>query len=271
MSRMINFGNGLQRKYLDESSDKLVSDADKTQAQKDQEALRKHAESKAEKRNAKLDKRDANRKDLVEDAKDQIVLTKKDKVDRLEQLDDDLENKIERQVVEAKEKTNHLAREHGLKEPDNPEALKHDRYHCYRCDTHLHVPDAYKDLDPEVQALFGGDEDVRHLCCYCFGKMEDGEIVKVQTKKGSSKKVRLMIYDPEAFVRENADEIHQDDIDHIENLSKERIAYYNSKIKKYEGVYSLIGKVKHDKIQEVDDLENTVRNNAPTRWNYGGR
>ena len=24
-------------------------------------------------------------------------------------------------------------------------------------------------------------------------------------------------------------------------------------------------------IQEVDDLIETVRNNAPTRWNYGGR
>ncbi len=271
MSRMINFGNGLQRKYLDETSDKPVTDADKTQAQKDQEALRKYAESKAAKRNAKLDKRDANRKDLVEGAKEQIELTKQDKIDRLQDLEDNLENKIERQVIEAKEKTNHLAREHGLKEPDNPEALKHDRYHCYRCDMHLHVPDAYKDLDPEVQSLFGGDEEVRHLCCYCFGKMEDGEIIKVQTKETSSKKVRLMIYDPESFVRDNADEVHQDDKDHIEKLTAEHIAYFKSKIKKYEGVYSLIGKVKHDRIQEVDDLENTVRNNANTRWNYGGR
>ena len=80
-----------------------------------------------------------------------------------------------------------------------------------------------------------------------------------------------MIYNPEDYVRENAEGIHQEDINDIEKLTKERIAYYNVKIKKYEGIYSLIGKVKHDRIQEVDDFENTVRNNAPTRWNYGNR
>ena len=270
MSRMINFGNGLQRKYLDESSDKLVSDAEKTQAQKDQEALSKHAESKREKRDARLQHRDDNRKSIAEDAKDQIELTKKDKVDRLQELDDNLENKIERQVDEAKGKTNHLARMHGLSEPDNPEALKHDRLHCYKCDMHLHIPNAYKDLPSDVQALLGNDNDVRHLCCYCFGKMDDGEIIKLQDGE-SDKRIRMMVYDPESFVRENADEIHEEDKQHIEDLTVERIAYYKSKIKKYEHVVSLIGTVKHDNLQEVDDLENTVRNNAPTRWNYGNR
>ena len=41
MSRMINFGNGLQRKYINKSEDKPVSDADKKQVDKDHEALRK--------------------------------------------------------------------------------------------------------------------------------------------------------------------------------------------------------------------------------------
>ena len=270
MSRMINFGNGLQRKYINKSEDKPVSDAEKTQAEKDQEALRKHAESKREARDARLQHRDDNRKSIIEDSEDQIELTKKDKVNRLQELEDNKENRIEVQVKEAKEKTNHLAREHGLSEPNNPEALEHDRLHCYKCDMHLHIPNAYKDLPVEVRALLGSDESIRHLCCYCFGKMEDGEIVKLQDSE-SDRKVRLMIYNPEAYVRENADEINDSDIQHIEHLTVERIAYYKAKIKRYENVISLIGNVKHDTIQEVDDLIETVRNNAPTRWNYGGR
>lgn len=270
MSRMIKFGNGLQRKYKTNPESDIVSDADKSQAQKDHEALRKHAESKRGEREERMEYRDANRKSVIEDSQEQIELTKQDKLDRLQQLEDQKENKIERQVIEAKGKTNHLARKYGLKEPNNPEALKHDRYHCYKCDMHLHIPDAYKNLPTEVQGLFD-DKDVRHLCCYCFGKMEDGEIIKLQTDEFSDKKVRVMIYDPESFVRENADEIHQDDIKEIEKLTVERIAYYNAKIKKYEGIISLIGTVKHDQLQEVDDLENTVRNLAPTRYNYGNR
>jgi len=270
MSRMIKFGNGLQRKYIANPESDVVSDAEKTQAQKDREALRKHSEAKRVEREARLEHRDANRKSVIEDSQEQIALTKQDKLDRLKQLEDEKESKIERQVMEAKGKTNHLARKYGLKEPNNPEALKHDRFHCYRCDMKLHIPNAYKELPKEVQVLFG-DDDVRHLCCFCFGKMEDGEIVKLQTDEFSDKKIRVMIYDPESFVRENADEIHQDDINHIEKLTKERIAYYNAKIKKYEGIISLIGTVKHDQLQEVDDLENTVRNLAPTRYNYGNR
>ena len=270
MTRMIKFGNGLQRKYINKSEDKPVSDADKKQVNSDREALRKYHASKAEARDARLEARDKNRKSISEDAKEQIELTKKDKVDRLQQLEDDQEDKIERQIGEAKGKTNHLARKHGLAEPNNPEALKHDRLHCYKCDMHLHIPNAYKDLPEDIQALLGSDEDIRHFCCFCFGKMDDGEIIKLQ-ETDSDKKVRMMIYNPESYVRENADEVHEDDIKHIESLTKERIAYYNARIKKYEHVVSLIGNIKHDTIQEVDDLIETVRNNAPTRWNYGGR
>jgi len=163
-----------------------------------------------------------------------------------------------------------LARKHGLAEPNNPEALKHDRLHCYKCDMHLHIPNAYKELPKDVQALFGNDQDVRHFCCFCFGKMDDGEIVKLQDSE-SNRKIRMMIYNPEDYVRENADEIHEDDIKEIKTLTKERIAYFNAKIKKYENVISLIGTVKHDNLQEVDDLENTIRNLAPTRYNYANR
>ena len=271
MSRMINFGNGLQKKYSDKSEDKPVSDADKKQVDKDHEALRKHHESKREQRDKRLKYRDDNRKSIIEDSVEQIKLTKKDRVDRLQELEDNKENRIESQIDEAKEKTNHLAREHGMQEPNNPEALKHDRFHCYICDMHLHIPDAYKNLPEDVQLLLGRDEDIRHLCCYCFGKMEDGEIIKTQTSETSDKKIRLMIYNPEEFVRENAEEINDSDIQHIEHLTEDRIAYYNSKIKRYENVISLIGTVKHDTLQDVDDLIETVRNNAPTRYNYGGR
>jgi len=267
---MINFGNGLQKKYKTDQESDIDSDSEALRKKKDREALRKHSKGKAEARDARLQYRDDNRKSIVEDSVEQIELTKKDKVNRLQQLEDNLENKIERQVVEAKGKTGHLARKHGLTEPNNPEALEHDRLHCYKCDMHLHIPNAYKELPEEVQALFGNDKDVRHLCCYCFGKMDDGEIIKLQDSE-SNRKIRMMIYNPEDYVRENADEIHEDDKKDIEKLTKERIAYYNAKIKKYENVISLIGTVKHDQLQEVDDLENTVRNLAPTRYNYGNR
>ena len=267
---MILFGNGLQKKYNTKIESDIKSDAEKSQDEKDREALNKYSASKRKERESRLEERDKNRKSITEDSKDQIKLNKKDEVNRLKQLEDNRENKIERQVKEAKEKTGHLARKHGLAEPNNPEALEHDRLHCYKCDTHLHIPDAYKKLPKEVQALFGEDSDVRHFCCFCFGKMEDGEIIKLQDTE-SDKKIRMMIYNPEDYVKENADEIHQEDIDQIKTLTKERIAYYNAKIKKYEHVVSLIGNVKHDQLQEVDDLIETVRNNAPTRWNYGGR
>ena len=270
MSRMINFGNGLQKKYKAEPESDIDSDAEALRKKKDREALRKHSKARAGAREARLESRDENRKSITEDEEEQIELTKKDKVDRLQQLEDNKENKIERQIKEARGKTGHLARKHGLSEPNNPEALEHDRLHCYKCDTHLHIPDAYKELPEEVQALFGNDNDVRHFCCFCFGKMEDGEIIKLQDSE-SDRKVRMMIYNPESYVRENADEVHQEDIDSIKTLTKERIAYYNSKIKQYEHVISLIGTVKHETLQEVDDLIETVRNNAPTRWNYGGR
>jgi len=267
---MINFGNGLQKKYKTEQESDIKSDAENKSIDKDREALRKHSKAKAEARDARLQHRDDNRKSVIEDSEEQIVLTKKDKVDRIQQLEDNKENKIERQIDEAKGKTGHLARKHGLAEPNNPEALKHDRKHCYKCDMHLHIPNAYKDLPEDVQILLGKDEDIRHFCCFCFGKMDDGEITKLQDTE-SNRKIRMMIYNPEDYVRENADEIHEDDKKEIVKLTKERIAYYNAKIKKYENVISLIGTVKHDNIQEVDDLENTVRNLAPTRYNYANR
>ena len=267
---MINFGNGLQKKYTKDSETDFKSDSDNKRIDKDRDALRKHSKEKAEARDSRLKARDDNRKSITEDSKDQIKLNKKDEVDRLQQLEDNKDNKIERQIDEAKEKTGHLARKHGLAEPNNPEALKHDRLHCYKCDMHLHVPNAYKNLPKDVQALFGNDQDVRHFCCFCFGKMDDGEIIKLQDSE-SNRKIRMMIYNPEDYVRENADEIHQEDIDQIKTLTKERIAYYNAKIKKYENVISLIGTVKHDNLQEVDDLENTIRNLAPTRYNYANR
>lgn len=270
MSNMIKFGNGLQRKYITNPESDIVSDAEKTQKEKDHEALRKHHESKRTQRESRLEERDKNRKSITDYSKEQIELTKRDESDRLKQLENNKENRIESQVKEAKEKTNHLARKHGLHEPNNPEALKHDRYHCYKCDMKLHIPDAYKQLPKEVQKLFEDDNEVRHLCCFCFGKMEDGEITKLQDKE-SDRKIRMAVYNPETYVRENAEESHQEDIKEIQDLTKERIMYYQSKIKKYEHIISFVGTVKHDNLQEVDDLENTVRNHAPTRYNYGDR
>ncbi len=269
MSRMINFGNGLQKKYKTEEESDIKSDAENKRIDKDREALKKHSKAKAGAREARLKERDDNRKSVIDYSLEQIDEAEKDKVNRLQQLEDNKYNRIDRQIDEAKQKTNHLARKHGLAEPNNPEALDHDRLHCYKCDIHLHIPNAYKKLPEEVQSLFD-DQDVRHLCCYCFGKMEDGEIVKLQDSE-SDRKIRMMIYNPADYVRANADGVHQEDIKEIETLTKERIVYYNAKIKKYENVISLIGNVKHDTIQEVDDFIETVRNLAPTRYNYGNR
>ena len=100
--------------------------------------------------------------------------------------------------------------------------------------------------------------------------MEDNEIIELKDKE-SDKKIRMAIYNPEMYVRENAEESYQEDIKEIQELTKERIMYYQSKIKKYEHIISFVGTVKHDNLEEVDDLENTVRNLAFTRWNYGDR
>jgi delta 1-pyrroline-5-carboxylate dehydrogenase len=268
MSKMMKFGNGLQKKYTNQSEDKPVSDADKNQKKKDHEALRKYHESKRAQREARMEHRDANKKTVTEYSKEQIELVKKDKEERLEQLEENKENKIERQVKEAKEKTNHLARKHGLEEPNNPEALAHDRLHCYKCDMKLHIPDAYKELPEDVQLLLGRDKDIRHLCCFCFGKMEDGEIIKLQENSDSDKKIRMMVYNPEGYVRDNAEEIHKEDIKQVEHLTKERIMYYNSKIKKYEGVVSLIGNVKHNDLEDEEHTELSFLKQFPTRYDY---
>ncbi len=267
---MMKFGNGLQRKYSTNPESNIESDAEVNRKKKDREALRKHRQSKSAEIEARMKYRDDNRKSVTEYSKEQIELTKQDKVDRLQELEDTKEHRIESQIKEAKGKTGHLARKHGLTEPNNPEALEHDRLHCYKCDMHLHIPNAYKDLPEEVQLLLGRDEGIRHLCCYCFGKMDDGEIIKLQENSDSDKKVRMMIYNPEQFVRENADGIHQSDIDHIETLTKERIAYYNAKIKKYEGIVSLIGTVKHNDLDDEEHTELSFLKQFPTRYDYAG-
>ena len=86
--------------------------------------------------------------------------------------------------------------------------------------------------------------------------MEHGEIVKLQEDDASTKKIRMMIYNPEEGAKLN-----------VKDITKERKMYIEAKIRKYEAVISLIGNVKHDYLQEGDEFENTVRNHAPTRYN----
>jgi len=91
---MINFGNGLQKKYSTNPESDIDSDAEELRKKKDREALRKHRKGKSAEVEARLQYRDDNRKSIIEDSVEQIELTKKDKVNRLQQLEDNLENKI---------------------------------------------------------------------------------------------------------------------------------------------------------------------------------
>jgi len=158
---------------------------------------------------------------------------------------------IKKIVDEAKSKTNVLARQYGLPEPNNPEALARDRLHCLACDRELHSPDAHK------RAGLGGlfdDAEVRILCCWCFGRFGDEKIQTMTEQKGDAdKRIRLAVYDPVEFCKEE-----------IEYMTDLRRIQIKSKIKRFDAM--LVGKVKHDNVEDADWMENCVKYNAKTRY-----
>lgn len=214
--------------------------------QDDRMALRRAKEKLRSERLAKIDARDEIRD-----------IAPKREINKLEK---DKESYIQKLIKEKKEMANHLARKYGLKESNNPEALLHDRLHCYICDMKLHIPNAYKELPEETQVLFGRDEDVRHLCCFCFAKMENDEIVQLQCGEEADSNIRMAIYDPESTIG--------DDVKKIEKMTADRRKYIESKIKRYEGTLSLIGKSKHNDLDDEMENERTFLSGFSTRYNY---
>ncbi len=239
---MINFsGQGLQRAYTETESE--LSTQEKEQKKKDREALRKYAESQREAREARQAKRMEKNKPITQ----QIEDFEKNGLS---------EEEIEKVTDGVMEKTNVLARKYGLPQPNNPEALEHDRTHCFTCDRHLDSPNAHKGGD--LEKLFEDDTDVRILCCWCFGRMGDDEIkstMRIENAEADAK-IRLQVYNPIESKKEE-----------IESLTSTRRIFLKTKLKKWEQDTELVGKLTR-KMGDEDYQENYYMYNAKTRYNY---
>jgi hypothetical protein len=101
------------------------------------------------------------------------------------------------------------------------------------------------------------DEDIRLMCCWCFGKMSDSDIKRSATNgEEASKEIRLKVYNPLESSKEE-----------IDSLIESKMIQLRGKLKRWEQDVALIGKIKHDYLKEGDDFENTYRNMAKTRYN----
>lgn len=254
----------LGKSYTNNVETKLLSNGAKTQLQKDMDALKVSANTKREARMSRMDNRDNNRVTLDIKIGQEIVELKVNEVADIKSIEKQALEQVENRLIEAKEKTNVLARKYGLAEPNNPEALKHDRLHCFGCDRRLHNPNAYKDLDSEIANLFD-DDSVRHLCCWCFGAMNSEQITSIRSTDDITKEIRLAIYNPESIVDTNID--IKDKVDNVKKMTKEYELYLKAKMKKYQNVVNMIGTVKHDYLLEGDQFENQVMYRAKTRYN----
>lgn len=87
--------------------------------------------------------------------------------------------------------------------------------------------------------------------------MSDSDIKRsANNGEEASKEIRLKVYNPEESSKEE-----------IESLIDSKMIQLKSKLKKWEQDVSLVGKIKHDNLLEVDQLENSVMYNAKTRYN----
>jgi len=240
---MINInGQGLQRKYSSGSSSNLKTNAQKSREQNDKEALKKASLTKRKAREVRAEKRQARLNDANPEVAIKILEENPEK-------DINVAN-IQKQALS---KTNVLAREFGLSQPNNPEALAHDRLHCSTCDRKLDQPDAHKSLG--VESLID-DADIRLLCCWCFGKMGESDIKSTMySGKEADAKVRLKVYNPIESTKAE-----------IDTLIESKMIQMKSKLKKWKQDVALVGNIKHDYLQEGDQIENSVLYNAKTRY-----
>ena len=234
-------GQGLQRKYSNGASSTLKTNAEKSQAQKDREALKKASLAKRKAREARAEKREMRLNNANPEVAIKILEENPEKDINIAQIQ-----------KEAMSKTNALAREFGLSEPNNPEALAHDRLHCMMCD---------RTLDSPHTNQFGGEsifdeEDVRLMCCWCFGKMSDSDIKHQIEPKEATAEIRLKVYNPIESTKAE-----------IESMIESKMIQMKSKLKKWQQDVALVGNIKHDYLQEGDQIENSVLYNAKTRYN----
>lgn len=239
MSRMINFGNGLGHKYNGVASSKLKSNAEKDRIAKDREALKEASKKKRARREARMEAR--VERNIAPDKAIEILEEKP--------MED---HSVKKVIKNAYAQSNAIAREYGLVEPNHPEALAHDRLHCMMCNRKLDHPNAGNSPNSPW-----ADEDIRLMCCWCFGKMSDIDIRReASSGQEADAEIRLKVYNPEESSKEE-----------IESLIESKMIQLKSKLKKWEQDVSLVGKVKHDNLLEVDQLENSVMYNAKTRYN----
>ena len=234
-------GQGLQRKYSNGASSTLKTNAEKSQAQKDRDALKKASLAKRKAREARAEKREMRLNNANPEVAIKILEENPEKDINVAQIQ-----------KEAMSKTNALAREFGLSEPNNPEALAHDRLHCMMCD---------RTLDSPHTNQFGGEsifdeEDVRLMCCWCFGKMSDSDIKHQIEPKEATAEIRLKVYNPIESTKAE-----------IESMIESKMIQMKSKLKKWQQDVALVGNIKHDYLQEGDQIENSVLYNAKTRYN----
>ena len=233
-------GQGLQRKYSNGASSTLKTNAEKSQAQKDRDAWKKASLAKRKAREARAEKREMRLNNANPEVAIKILEENPEKDINIAQIQ-----------KEAMSKTNALAREFGLSEPNNPEALAHDRLHCMMCD---------RTLDSPHTNQFGEDsifdeEDVRLMCCWCFGKMSDSDIKHQIEPKEATAEIRLKVYNPIESTKSE-----------VESMIESKMIQMKSKLKKWQQDVALVGNIKHDYLQEGDQIENSVLYNAKTRY-----
>lgn len=235
-------GQNLQRRYSNGSESGIKTNSQLTQQKNDHNALRNASKAKRAQREARQELR--MKKNISVPKQVEIGLKEID----LNPLEGINVNKI---TSNLKENTNALAREYDLPEPNNPEALKHDRKHCVTCNRKLDSPHKADDFDN----LFNEDE-IRLLCCWCFGKMGESEIKStMKSGKTATKEIRLKVYNPEESTKAE-----------IESLIDTKRIQLKSKLKKWNQDVSLVGNIKHDYLLEGDQIENSVLYNAKSRY-----
>ncbi len=242
MSNMMNFnGASLQRKYNGTARSNILTNSERNQQQKDYDALKASSRAKREAREKRQEERMAKN------------VSPEKAIEILEQnptADIDVKGLQQK----ALEQTNVIARKYGLSEPNNPEALKHDRFHCATCDRKLDSPNAHKGTDTD--GLFD-DEDIRLMCCWCFGRMTDSDIKSTMRIEGAEAdaEIRLKVYNPIESTKAE-----------VESLVGLKKIQMKAKLKKWQQDTALIGNIKHDVVEDAEYMENIVRNQAKTRY-----
>ena len=230
-------GQNLQRRYSNGTESDILTNAKRTEQKNDFDALKKASQAKRAQREAKQDARMQ---------KDPRVAIKTLEENPLKDVN------VQEIVKIASEKTNVLARQYGLVEPNNPEALAHDRTHCITCDRKLHNPNAHKDAE---NSLFD-ESEVRLMCCWCFGKMGDSQIKDTMyTGRQADAKIRLAVYNPVESTKTE-----------IDSLVETKMIQMRAKLRRWEQDTALVGNLKHDALADADWMENCVSYNAKSRY-----